>query len=93
MNLPALDRAVLVRRLAQIAQLRGTYVPKTGQTGQTDQRIENAEEFDAPRGQKLPSRHLKLTSGTVHQAHSGARGAPSPTDRAQDAAAELVPRR
>lgn len=43
MTLPALDRAVLARRLAQVAQLGETYVPKIGQTGQTGQNIESLE--------------------------------------------------
>jgi hypothetical protein len=63
MTLSALDRAVLARRLAQVAQLRETYVPKTGQTGQTGQRIENARKFGASPGQKLTSCHPKLTNG------------------------------
>ena len=42
MTLPMLDRAVRSGGLAQIAQLMGTYVSKTDQTAQTDQRIENA---------------------------------------------------
>jgi hypothetical protein len=64
---PALDRAVLSGGLAQIAQLMGTYDSKTDQTAQTDQRIEIAEQFGAPPGQKLTSRHPKLTSGTAQQ--------------------------
>ena len=45
MTRPALDRAVLSSRLAQIAQLMGTYDSKTDQTAQSDQRIGNAEEI------------------------------------------------
>jgi hypothetical protein len=67
MTLQALDRAVLVRRLAQIVQLRGAYVPKTGQTGQTDQRTEDAWKFGAAPGQKLTSPDPKLTTGTAQQ--------------------------
>ena len=55
MTRPALDRAVLSSRLAQIAQLVGSYDSKTDQTAQSDQRIENAEQFGAPPGQKLTS--------------------------------------
>ena len=85
MNLPALDRAVLARRLAQVAQLRETYVPKTGQTGQPRQCIENAWKFGATPGQKLTSRHPKLASpyqkpasGTVQQPNPAAHGVPQP---------------
>jgi hypothetical protein len=69
MTLPALDRAVLARRLAQVAQLRETYVPKTGQTGQSGQRIENARKFDATPDQKPTSHHPKLTSGTAQRSN------------------------
>jgi hypothetical protein len=93
MTLPALNGAVLVGGCAQFAQHRRTYASKTGQTGQTGQGIENAREFDAPPGQELTSPQLKLTGGTVHQAHSRARGAPRPTHHAQDTATERVPRR
>ena len=97
MTRPALDRAVLGSRLAQIAQLMGTYDSKTDQTAQTDQRIENAGKFGAPLGQKPTSRHPKLTSGTAHQAHSRARGrrvrliAPTPGGRAGAAAMSALP--
>ena len=74
MILAARERAVLVGGCAQVAHLRGTYVPKTGQTGQTGQLIENAGEFDAPAGQKPTSRHAKLASGTVRPGD----GAPQP---------------
>ena len=67
MTRPALDRAVLSSRRVQIAQLMRTYESKTDQTAQTDQRIEIAEQFGAPPGQKLTSRHPKLTSGTAQQ--------------------------
>ena len=69
MTRPALDRTVLSSRLPQIAQLMGTYDSKTDQTAQTDQRIENADRFGAPPGQKLTSRHPKLTSGTAQRLH------------------------
>ena len=92
MTLPALDGAVLSSRLAQIAQLMGTYDSKTDQTAQSDQRVGNARKFGAPLVQKPTSRHPKLTSGTAHQTQSRARVAPSPTDRAQDGTAERVPR-
>jgi hypothetical protein len=72
MTLPALDRAVATGRLAQIAQLKETYVPKTGQTGQTGQRIENAWRFGATPGQKLISRHPKLAS--AYQKPAGGTG-------------------
>ena len=75
MTRPALDRTVLSSRLAQIAQLMGTYDSKTDQTAQSDQRIGNAEQFGAPLDQKPTSPHPKLTSGTAHQTHSRARGA------------------
>ena len=89
MTLPALDRAVATGRLAQIAQLKETYVPKTGQTGQTGQRIENAGKFEAPPGQKLTSRHPKLASadqqppsGTVQQPNPAAQDVRTPIDSA-----------
>jgi hypothetical protein len=85
MTLPALDGAVLVRRLAQIAQLRETYVPKTGQTGQTDHAIENAWEFGAHPGQKLTSAHQKLTNGTAQRPSLGAQHVGSPIDSAHGA--------
>jgi len=92
MTRPALDRTVLSSRLAQIAQLMRSYDSKTDQTAQSDQRIGNARKFGAALDQKPTSCHPKLTSGTAHQTHSRARGAPRPTDRAQDGAAERVPR-
>ena len=64
---PAPDRTVLGCALAQIAQLAGPYDSKTDQTDQSDQRIEIAEQFGAPPGQKLTSRYPKLTSGTAQQ--------------------------
>jgi hypothetical protein len=74
MTLPVLDRAVFAAGLTQIAQLCGTYVRKTGQTGQTDQSVENPHGFGATPGQKLSScdpklasAHQKLASGTVQQ--------------------------
>ena len=67
MTRPALDRAVLSSRLGQIAQLMGTYDSKTDQTAQSDQRLENPGKFFAHPGQKLTSRHPKLTSGTAQQ--------------------------
>jgi hypothetical protein len=79
MTLPALDRAVATGRLAQIAQLKGTYVPKTGQTGQTGWRIEKAWNIGTAPGQKLTSRPPKLASayqkpagGTVQQPNPAA---------------------
>jgi hypothetical protein len=91
MTRPALDRAVLSSRLAQIAQLMRSYDSKTDQTAQSDQRIGNPRKFGAPLDQKPTSSHQKLTSGTAQQTRSRARGAPSPTERAQDGAAERVP--
>jgi hypothetical protein len=89
MTLPALDRAVLARRLAQVAQLGETYVPKTGQTGQTGQRIENARKFSATPGHKLTSRDPKLASpyqkpasGTVQQPNPAAQDVRTPIDSA-----------
>ena len=72
MTRPALDRAVLSSRLAQIAQLMGTYDSKTDQTAQTDQRVGNAGKFGAPLDQKPTSPHPKLTSRTAQQV-AGAR--------------------
>jgi hypothetical protein len=92
MTLLALDRAVLSSRLAQIAQLMGTYDSKTDQTAQSDRRIGNSGKFGAPLDQKPTSPHPKLTGGAAHQTHSRARGAPSPIDRARGGAAERVPR-
>src|SRR5687767_12382197 len=89
MTLPALDRAVATGRLAQVAQLKETYVPKTGQTGQTGQRIEDAWKFGAVPGQKLTSRHPKLASahqnpasGTVQQPNPAAQDVGTPIDSA-----------
>jgi hypothetical protein len=64
MNLPLVDHAVLVGALVQIADLRGTHVSETGQTGQTDHTAEKAGGFGPVPGQKLPGAHQKLTSGT-----------------------------
>jgi hypothetical protein len=82
MTLPALDRAVATGRLAQIALLKETYVPKTGQTGQTGQRIEDAWKFGAAFGQKLTSRHPKLASGTAQQPNPAAQDVRTPVDSA-----------
>jgi hypothetical protein len=75
---PALGRAVLVGRLAHIANLHGTYDSKTDQTAQTDHAIENAWEFGAHPGQKLTSAHQKLTNGTAQQPNPGAQDVGSP---------------
>lgn len=90
MILPALDRAVLVRIRAQAAQLRDTYAPKTGQTGQTGQHIGTAGEFDAPLGPELTSPHQELTSGTAQRPNPGVQvgsrldsAHPRPSDGAQ----------
>jgi hypothetical protein len=64
---PARGRAVLVGRLAHIANLHETYDSKTDQTAQTDHAIGNAWKFGAHLGQKLTSAHQKLTSGTAQQ--------------------------
>jgi hypothetical protein len=69
MTRPALDRAVLSSRRAQIAQLTATHDSKTDQTAQSDQRIENAGEFRAAPGQKLTSPYPKLTSGTAQRSN------------------------
>jgi hypothetical protein len=89
MTLPALDRAVATGRLAQIAQLKETYVPKTGQTGQTGQRIEKAWKIGTSPGQKLTSRPPKLASayqkpasGTVQQPNPAAQDIRTPIDSA-----------
>jgi hypothetical protein len=89
MTFPALDRAVATGRLAQNAQLKETYVPKTGQTGQTGQRIEDAWRFGATPGQKLIGRHPKLASayhkpagGTVQQPNPAAQDVRTPIDSA-----------
>jgi hypothetical protein len=91
MTLPTLDRAVLVGRLAQIAQPEGAYDSKTDQTAQSDQRIEIADEFGAFPDQKPTSLYPKLTSGTAQRPRLGARGLgrrirfehARPSDRAQ----------
>ena len=68
MTLLALDRAVLSeQRSRKLRNSRGPMIPKTDQTAQSDQRFENAREFGALSGQKLTSRHPKLTSGTAQQ--------------------------
>jgi hypothetical protein len=67
MKLPLVDRAALVVRLAQIAQLEGTYGSKTDQTAQTDRRVENQGKFAPPLARTLTTRHSKLTSGTAQQ--------------------------
>jgi hypothetical protein len=89
MTLPALDRAVATGRLAQIAHLKGTCVLKTGRTGQTGQRIEDAWKSGAAPGQKLTSRHPKLASahqkpasGTVQQPNPAAQDVRTPIDSA-----------
>ena len=87
---PALDRAVLNGGLAQIAQPMGTYDSKTDQTAQTDQRIEIAAQFGAPPGQKLTSRHPKLTSGTARRPDSRAPSAKNPSSRALQGAARRL---
>ena len=91
MNLPRVDRAGLVVRLAQIAQLMGTYDSKTDQTAQSDQRIEKASKFRAPPGQELTSPHPKLTSGTAQRADCIAQGATNPSSRALQDPAGQVP--
>ena len=80
MTRPALDRAVLSSRLAQIAQLMGTYDSKTDQTAQSDQRIGNARKFGAPLDQKPTSPHPKLTSGTAQQSNPDVQVAGAPID-------------
>jgi hypothetical protein len=77
---PALDRAVLSGRLAQIAQLVGTYDSKTDQTAQSDQRVGNAGEFGAPLDQKLTSRDPKSTSETAQQPNAGVQTVGAPAD-------------
>jgi hypothetical protein len=69
MTRPALDRAVLSSRRAQIAQLMGTYDSKTDQTAQSDQHIGNAKKIGAALDQKPTSRHPKLTSGTAQRSN------------------------
>jgi hypothetical protein len=72
MKLLLVDRAALVVRLAQIAQLEGTYVSKTDQTAQTDRRVENQAKFAPPVGRKLTTQHSKLTSGPDQGGPAGA---------------------
>ena len=93
MNPPPLDRAVLSSRLAQITQLMETYDSKTDQTAQSDQRIENAEQFGAPLDQKPTSPHPKLTSGTVQRSNSDVQvaGARRDSARARPSDAGLQP--
>jgi hypothetical protein len=66
MNLPLVDRAVLVR-VAQIAQRTGTHDSKTDQTAQSDQHSETVEEFGALLGPEATSSLPELTSGTVQR--------------------------
>ena len=82
MNLPALDRSILVIGLAQIAQPTATSDSKTDQTAQTDRRIEIAKKFRAPPGQKLTRLHQKLTSETAQRLHQGVRVVGVPIDSA-----------
>jgi hypothetical protein len=77
--------AVLIGRRVQVAHPQGAYGSKTDQTAQTDQRVETAGEFGAPPGQKLTSRHSKLTSGTAQQPNPGAQDVGSPIDSAHGA--------
>jgi hypothetical protein len=69
MTRPALDRAVLSSRLAQIALLMGSYDSKTDQTAQFDQRLANARKFGAPLEQEPTTRHRKLTSATAQRSN------------------------
>jgi len=78
MNLPVVDRAVLVGSLVQIAQLGWTYDSKTDRTVQTDQGIETAGEFGTPLSRKLTRPHQELTSGTAQRPASGRAGRLSP---------------
>jgi hypothetical protein len=91
MTHPALDRAVLSNRLAQIAQLMRSFDSKTDQTAQSDQRIEKVRKFRVPPGQELTSPHPKLTSGTAQRADCIARGATNPSSRALQDPAGRVP--
>lgn len=76
------DHSVLRSVIAQIAQLDGAPDSKTGQTAQTDQRPENAEEFGPLLGLELTSHHRKLTSGTAQQTDSTTLCADPPSSRA-----------
>jgi hypothetical protein len=87
MILPSLDRAVLGRALAQIAQSMGTHDSKTDQTAQTDQRVDTADKFATLLGSELTSRP-KLTSGTAQKTDSGTTSAHHPSSRALQVAAE-----
>jgi hypothetical protein len=77
MTPPTHDRAARSDPLAQIAQHGRTYVSKTDQTAQSDQRSEKAWEFCALLGLELTSRHRKLTSGTAQQTDSSCADPPS----------------
>ena len=79
--------AVLGCMFAQIAQRGQTYVSKTDQTAQSDQRTEKAREFRALFGPELTSSLSELTSGTAQQTNSGLRCADPPSGRAHQAAA------
>jgi hypothetical protein len=74
MKLPRVGRAVFDIRLAQLAQLMGTYDSKTDQTDLTDQRVVNLGKFFAHSGQKPTSCRPKLTSGSAQQPHPCTRG-------------------
>jgi hypothetical protein len=92
MILPTLNRTVLRWALAQIAQLDRDYDSKTGQSGQTGHRLENAQELHAVSGRKARSYDPRLASRTVHRpipaacgasrrigaAHAHPHGAPAP---------------
>ena len=90
MTLLAFERAVATGRLAQIVQLEETYVPKTGQPGQTGQLLENPWESDALPGQKLTrcgsklaSAHQKPASALVQQPDPAAGDVHAPIDLAR----------
>jgi hypothetical protein len=93
MTRPALDRAVLSSRLAQIVQLMGTYDSKTDQTAQSDQRVGNARKFGALLDQEPTSLHQKLTSGTAQRLNPDVQvaGAPLESARARRSDAGLQP--
>jgi hypothetical protein len=59
---------------ARIAQTCGPYGQKTGRTGQTGQRLENAQELDALCGQNLRSYPSELASETGRGRTLAARG-------------------
>jgi hypothetical protein len=71
MNRPVIERVIVGGRRTATAQLERACAPKTGQTGQTGQWVENAWEFGAFSGQKPPSHDSKLASAPVQDGVEG----------------------